>query len=58
VHLVVAILLCLATVYARYHYAVDIAAGALTTGLMLPLGNWLYARYGDKSHKLDATAKG
>lgn len=58
VHLVVAILLCLATVYARYHYAVDIAAGALTTGLMLPLGNWLYARYGDKSHKLEAVTKG
>ena len=45
-HLVLAILLCLATVYGRYHYAVDVAAGALTTALMLPLGNWLYRKFG------------
>jgi len=47
-HLVLAILLCLATVYARYHYAIDVAAGALTTALMLPLGNWLYRKFGSK----------
>lgn len=45
-HLVLAVLLCLATVYARYHYAVDVVAGALTTALMLPLGNWLYRKFG------------
>lgn len=45
-HLMLALLLCLATVYARYHYAVDVAAGVLTTALMLPLGNWLYRKFG------------
>jgi membrane-associated phospholipid phosphatase len=44
VHLVFAVLLCLSTVYCRYHYAVDVAAGVLTTALLLPLGNRLYAR--------------
>jgi membrane-associated phospholipid phosphatase len=48
-HLVLAILLCLSTVYGRYHYAVDIAAGALTTALMLPLGNWLYRKFGQRA---------
>jgi membrane-associated phospholipid phosphatase len=47
VHLVVALLLCLSTVYCRYHYAVDVVAGALTAALLLPLGNWLYRRYGN-----------
>ena len=41
-HLVAAVLLCLATVYCRYHYAVDVLAGALTAALLLPLGNWFY----------------
>jgi membrane-associated phospholipid phosphatase len=45
VHLVMAILLCLSTVYCRYHYAVDVLGGALTAALLLPLGNWCYARY-------------
>jgi membrane-associated phospholipid phosphatase len=45
-HLIVAILLCVSTVYCRYHYAVDVPAGVLMTALFLPLGNWLYARYG------------
>lgn len=48
-HLVLALLLCLSTIYCRYHYAVDVAAGALTTTLMLPLGNWLYRRFGTKT---------
>ena len=45
-HLVLAVLLGFATVYGRYHYVVDVIAGVLTTALMLPLGNWLYARFG------------
>lgn len=45
-HLVLVVLLCFATVYGRYHYVVDVIAGVLTTALMLPLGNWLYARFG------------
>lgn len=45
IHLVVAVLLCCSTVYCRYHYAVDVLAGALTTALLLPLANRLYARF-------------
>lgn len=45
-HLVVVILLCASTVYGRYHYIVDVFAGVLTTALMLPLGNWLYRKFG------------
>ncbi len=41
-HLVVAVLLCLATIYCRYHYVVDVIAGAMTAALLLPLANWLY----------------
>ena len=43
-HLVVVVLLCLSTVYCRYHYAVDVAAGIVTAALLVPLGNWLYSR--------------
>lgn len=49
VHLAVAVLLCFSTVYCRYHYAVDVAAGALTTAALMPLGNWLYRKYGANS---------
>src|SRR5436190_154119 len=45
VHLVFAVLLCFSTVYCRYHYAVDVAAGLLTAALVVPLGNWLYRRF-------------
>jgi membrane-associated phospholipid phosphatase len=48
VHLVMAVLLCLSTVYCRYHFVVDVIAGLLTAALMLPLGNWLYWRLGPK----------
>lgn len=41
-HLVAAILLCCATVYCRYHYVLDVLAGLLTAGLLVPLGHWLY----------------
>lgn len=44
-HLVLAILLCLATVYCRYHYAIDVLAGAATAALLIPLGNYLYDRF-------------
>ncbi len=43
-HLVCAILLCLATVYCRYHYATDVLAGILTAAVLVPLGNWFYFR--------------
>ncbi len=46
-HLVMAILLCISTVYCRYHYAVDVLAGVATAALLLPLGNWCYRRFGE-----------
>lgn len=44
VHLAVAVLLCLSTVYCRFHYAVDVVAGIAVAAVLVPLGNWLYAR--------------
>jgi membrane-associated phospholipid phosphatase len=44
-HLLMALLLCLSTIYCRYHYVVDVVAGLLTTALLLPLGNWLYWKF-------------
>lgn len=46
IHLGVAVLLCLATVYCRYHYAVDVVAGAITAAVLVPLGDRLYRRFG------------
>jgi membrane-associated phospholipid phosphatase len=45
VHLAVAGLLCLSTVYCRYHYAVDVLAGLATAAVLVPLGNWLYFKF-------------
>ena len=45
VHLVAAILLSLATIYCRYHYAVDVLAGAVAAAVLIPLGNLLYFRF-------------
>jgi membrane-associated phospholipid phosphatase len=54
-HLVVAILLCLSTIYCRYHYAVDVLAGLVTAALLVPLGNWLYARFEEApKNRMDA----
>ena len=39
------IALSVATVYCRYHYAVDVVAGALTAAVLVPLGEWFYRRY-------------
>jgi membrane-associated phospholipid phosphatase len=44
-HAVVVVLLCASTVYCRYHYVVDVVAGALTAAGLIPLGNWLYFRF-------------
>jgi membrane-associated phospholipid phosphatase len=44
-HSITVVLLCLATVYCRYHYAVDVVAGVLTAALLVPLGDWLYFRF-------------
>ncbi len=45
IHTIAVILLCLATVYCRYHYAIDIVAGVLTAAILTPLGNRLYFRF-------------
>jgi membrane-associated phospholipid phosphatase len=50
-HLVLAILLCLATVYCRYHYAVDVLAGTGTTLLLVPIANRLYFRFAKPSEE-------
>jgi membrane-associated phospholipid phosphatase len=44
-HLGVAILLCLATIYCRYHYAIDVLAGLVTAAVVIPAGNWLYFKF-------------
>jgi len=44
-HLTMAVLLCLSTVYCRYHYVLDVLAGVLTAAVLLPTGNWLYWRF-------------
>jgi membrane-associated phospholipid phosphatase len=44
-HLVMILLLCVATVYCRYHYALDVAAGIVTAAVFIPTGNWLYSRF-------------
>ena len=45
-HLGAAFLLCLATIYCRYHYAVDVLAGVATAAVLIPTGNWLYFKFG------------
>jgi membrane-associated phospholipid phosphatase len=49
VHLGIAVLLCLSTIYCRYHYVADVMAGLVTAAVLIPLGNWLYFRFG--SHR-------
>jgi membrane-associated phospholipid phosphatase len=44
-HLVMALLLCLSTVYCRYHYVIDVVAGCLTAAVLLPLANRLYWKF-------------
>ena len=56
IHLTMAILLCISTVYCRYHYGVDVLAGILTAGILIPIGEWLYRRFG--GHAAGATTAG
>ncbi len=46
-HLILAatVALSFATVYCRYHYAVDVFAGGATAAVLIPVGEWLYRRY-------------
>jgi membrane-associated phospholipid phosphatase len=48
-HLALAVLLCFATVYCRYHYVVDVLAGLVTAAVVIPLGNWLYFKFGQRN---------
>ena len=48
-HTLAAALLCLSTVYCRYHYAVDVPAGIVAALILAPLGNWLYQRIDGES---------
>ena len=47
-HLAVAILLCLSTIYCRYHYVIDVLAGLITAAVLVPLGHCLYLRLGNR----------
>jgi membrane-associated phospholipid phosphatase len=56
IHLVMAVLLCLATVYCRYHYGADVLAGVITAALLIPMGNWLYEKFSvEAGHQYDAS---
>ncbi len=44
-HLALAILLCLSTIYCRYHYAVDVLTGLLAALVLIPTGNWFYFKF-------------
>ncbi|RME91285.1 MAG: phosphatase PAP2 family protein [Verrucomicrobia bacterium] len=43
IHAVVVFLLCVSTVYCRYHYVVDVVAGTLLAFVAVPMLNRLYA---------------
>ena len=45
IHLAVAFLLCLSTIYCRYHYVVDVLAGLAAAAVLIPTGNWLYLKF-------------
>jgi membrane-associated phospholipid phosphatase len=50
-HLAAAILLCLSTIYCRYHYGLDVLAGVVTAAVVIPLGNWLYFKFEPRLEK-------
>ena len=52
VHLVVAILLCLSTIYCRYHYAIDVLTGLITAAVLVPLGHGLYLKSTNEAKRL------
>lgn len=47
VHLVAVVLLCISTVYCGYHYAVDVAGGAVTAAVLLPIVNFMFRKAGE-----------
>jgi membrane-associated phospholipid phosphatase len=57
-HAVVVGLLCLSTVYCRFHYAVDVVAGIAVAALLVPLANRLYVASRSANRAAPATACG
>lgn len=57
-HLGTVFLLCLSTVYCRYHYVIDVLAGLLTAAVLVPLGHWLYERCAGAAPQLEGPAGG
>ena len=55
-HLAVAGLLCLSTVYCRYHYVVDVLTGLVAAAVLIPLGNGLYFKFSKPD--LERTSRG
>ena len=45
VHLAVACLLCVSTVYCRYHYVLDVLTGLTAAAVLVPVGNLLYFKF-------------
>ncbi|MCX8109522.1 MAG: phosphatase PAP2 family protein [Verrucomicrobiae bacterium] len=45
IHLIDVVLLCLSTVYCRYHYAVDVAGGVFAAALLVPVADGLYHKF-------------
>lgn len=45
-HLLLALSICLSTVYTRAHYGVDVLAGLATAGILFGTAQWAYRRWG------------
>lgn len=56
VHAFVTVLLCISTVYCRYHYVVDVLAGALAAAVLIPLANSVYWRIERRLTGVDAVS--
>jgi membrane-associated phospholipid phosphatase len=56
-HAITTVLLCVSTVYGRYHYVVDVIAGAATAAVLLPVANRLYRKFNGGATAQNATAE-
>lgn len=59
-HVIMVVLLCLATIYCRYHYVSDVLAGIAIAVLLIPAANWLYFKLdaGEASPKRSQSSLG
>lgn len=53
-HAAMAGLLCISTVYCRYHYVLDVFAGIFTAAILVPAGNYFYERFRHIGHNSPA----